>query len=101
MKNFYYYPTTNRNCDNNNNNNNNNNDDDNSDSDTNNNNNNNNNNNTKINASDTLRTKQELRVLLQKHNGKKTHLRCASYSYATKNYMNKCNKIYSGLVRTN
>ena len=100
MKNFYYYPTTNRNCDNNNNNSNNN-DDDNSDSDTNNNNNNNNNNNTKINASDTLRTKQELRVLLQKHNGKKTHLRCASYSYATKNYMNKCNKIYSGLVRTN
>ena len=81
----YYYPTTNRNCDNNNNNNNN--DDDNSDSDINNNNNNNNNNNTKINASDTLRTK-ELRVLLQKHNGKKTHLTCASYSYATKNYMN-------------
>ena len=78
----YYYPTTNRNCDNNNNNNNN--DDDNSDSDINNNNNNNNNNNTKINASDTLRTK-ELRVLLQKHNGKKTHLTCASYSYATKN----------------
>ena len=83
----YYYPTTNRNCDNNNNNNNNNNnDDDNSDTDINNNNN-NNNNNTKINASDTLRTK-ELRVLLQKHNGKKTHLTCASYSYATKNYMN-------------
>ena len=25
----------------------------------------------------------------------------ASYSCATKNYMNKCNKIYSGLVRTN
>ena len=32
--------------------------------------------------------------------GKKIHLRCASYSYATKTYMTKCSKIYSGTARS-